>query len=256
MRNELGDGIHKPSPSQGGGTNTMPLVLLPNELLFILAKHLGPYDLNNLIRAGKGLRDILTPLLHDHAVQDYDGMSALCWASRHGYEPLVRLLLDKGFEVNTTTQDSETRNSTTTPLICAAERGHQGVVKFLLGRGAHDVSSALIAAVYRGNMAVCRTLLENGANADSWGQAPNDMSSKPALHWAVRRPYPNEAMIELLLENGAEIDIRDGSGITPLDVAWSMRLNYIVKLLLENGAKHSVYSVVLGEFTVGSRSGI
>lgn len=228
----------------------MRLVGLPNELLIILAKHLGPFDLNNLIRAGKGLRDILTPLLHNHAMQDYDGMSALCWASRHGYEPLVRLLLEKGFEVNTAAQDSETRNSKTTALICAAERGHQGVVKFLLSKGAHDVSGALIVAVYRGNMAVCRILLENGANADCWGQAINDMPPKPALHWAVRRPYPNEAMIELLLENGAEIDIRDGSGITPLDVAWSMRLNYIVKLLLKNGAKNSVYSNIGGGYSL------
>lgn len=219
----------------------MFLAGLPNELLLILAKYLGPFDLNNLIRVGKGLRDILTPLLYNYAVQDCDGMSALCWASRHGHEPLVRFLLDKGFEVNTAALDSEARDTTTTALICAAERGHRGVVRFLLSKGAHDVSGALIVAVYRGNMAVCRILLENGANADCWGQATNDTSSKPALHWAVRRPYPNEAMIELLLENGADIDIMDGSGITPLDVAWSMHLNNIVKLLLENGAKNSVY---------------
>ncbi|KAL0636064.1 hypothetical protein Q9L58_004970 [Maublancomyces gigas] len=228
----------------------MFLAGLPNELLLILAKHLGPFDLNNLIRAGKGLRDILTPLLYNYAVQDCDGMSALCWASRHGHEPLVRFLLDKGFEVNTAALDSEARDSTTTALICAAERGHQGVVRFLLSKGAHDVSGALIVAVYRGNMAVCRILLENGANADCWGQATNDTSSKPALHWAVRRPYPNETMIELLLENGADIDIMDGSGITPLDVAWSMHLNYIVKLLLENGAKNSVY-INLGDIHNG-----
>lgn len=220
----------------------MPLAGLPNEVLFIVARYLGPYDLNNLLRANRYLRDTLTPSLHDHAMQDYDGMSALCWASRHGYQPLVKLLLDNGAEVNKTTEDSEMRDSVTTALICAAERGHTEIVEFLLKKGAQGGNTALIAAVYRGNMAVCRLLLENGVNADCWGQAPNNVSSKPALHWAVRRPYPNEAMIRLLLENGAEIDIQDSSGITPLDVAWSMHLGYIVKLLLENGAKNSVYS--------------
>lgn len=48
-------------------------------------------------------------------------------------------------------------------------------------------------------------------------------------------------MIELLSENRADIDIMDGSGIAPPDVAWSMHSNYIAKLLLENSAKNSVY---------------
>lgn len=219
----------------------MPLVSLPNELLLILAKNLGPHDLNNLIRTEKGLRNILTPLLHHHAVQDHDGTNALCWASRHGHEPLVKLLLSKGFEVNTVTQDSERRNGTTTALICAAERGHPGVVRLLLSKGVQHMSSALISAVYRGNMAVCRILLENGANANCRGRATSNTPPKPALHWAVIRPYANEAMIKLLLDNGADVEIRD-SGISPLGVALSMNLDNIVTLLIENGAKNSLSS--------------
>ena len=62
------------------------------------------------------------------------GQTPLSWAAQNGHEAVVKLLLEKGADV-----ESKSSNGRT-PLSWAAENGHEAVVKLLLEKGA-DVES-------------------------------------------------------------------------------------------------------------------
>jgi ankyrin repeat protein len=56
---------------------------------------------------------------------------ALLWAARYRHEAVVKLLSEKGVELET-----KDKNYGQTPLLWAAENGHKAVVKLLLEKGA------------------------------------------------------------------------------------------------------------------------
>ena len=62
------------------------------------------------------------------------GQTPLSWAAENGHEAVVKLLLEKGADVECKSNDGRT------PLWWAAEKGHEAVVKLLLEKGA-DVES-------------------------------------------------------------------------------------------------------------------
>jgi hypothetical protein len=93
----------------------------------------------------------------------------LSWAAERGHEAVVKLLLEKG-------ADLETRddNSGQTPLSLAAESGHEVMVKLLLEKGAdletRDDNSGrtpLSLAAESGHEAVVKLLLEKGADLET-----------------------------------------------------------------------------------------
>jgi hypothetical protein len=65
--------------------------------------------------------------LMDVNAKDSDGRTPLSWAVEHGYEAIVKLLLETG-QVEVNLKDNEGQ----TPLSLAAWRGHEAVVKLLL----------------------------------------------------------------------------------------------------------------------------
>lgn len=90
--------------------------------------------------------------------------------------------------------------------------------------------TALHCATKSGREAVVRLLLENGANVNV-----NDSNGRTALH--VAAPQGGDGrIVQMLLEMGAQHDIVDVSGNTPLQVAAVYRAEGSVKALLKGGA--------------------
>jgi hypothetical protein len=117
------------------------------------------------------------------------GTTALFPACDRGHTEIVKLLLERGAEVNV--RDTFYR---ATPLTWAATKGNSEIVKLLLDKGAEGVEGVLTTAANRGDAATARVALEKG------GLKPETLSS--ALAAAMRGKH--EAIVKLLEEAGAK----------------------------------------------------
>jgi hypothetical protein len=136
--------------------------------------------------ASIGLAKIMRVLLEREGV-DADSKDEYCQtpllrAAERGHEAVVRLLLERE-GVDADSKDRYRR----TPLSCAAENGHEAVVQVLLERGGVDANS-------------------------------KDRYSRTPLSCAARRGH--EAVVRVLLEcEGVDADFKDRYGRTPLSWA-------------------------------------
>ena len=79
-------------------------------------------------------------------------------------------------------------------------------------------------AVLKSNAEIVELLLDNGAQIDI--KAKNKDQATP-LHWAVF--FQQKEMVSLLIESGANINALDANGLTPIDTA-----NYVKILVLKD----------------------
>jgi RNA polymerase sigma factor (sigma-70 family) len=150
------------------------------------------------------------------------------------------------------------------PLHVAAERGRITVVRELLQRGAdpnaanadYDGWSPLHLAVNSGHAATAALLREHGARVDIFvaaalgdaGRVRDLITEEPALG---RARGPNGAepisfaatveVAELLLDAGADLDLRDSWGQTPTRSLATQRSRHpVVEFLLRRGRRHEL----------------
>ncbi|TPP58580.1 Ankyrin repeat domain-containing protein 50 [Fasciola gigantica] len=163
-----------------------------------------------------------------------DGRSALRAASWAGHEEIVQRLLDAGADVNQ--QDAEGRSS----LIAAAYMGHVGVVEILAQAGAdlnhadEDGRTALHVAAFcvrpsETHHEVVSCLLECGANPNVF-----DCEGITPLLGAARAG--NRTVCELCLEADTDVNQADKCGNTALTLAVLGGHTSVVRLLLFWGA--------------------
>ncbi|KAG9229618.1 HET and ankyrin domain protein [Amylocarpus encephaloides] len=158
-----------------------------------------------------------------------DLWTALSLAAGGGQKAIVKLLLEKGAEL-----ESKDKNSWT-PLSMAAQNGHGAVVQLLLKRGANVEAkdqkdqTPLWWAVQNRHKAVAQLLLLNGADVEAKGK-----EDKMSLWWAAKNGH--KSAVKVLLENGVDVVSKESYGWTPL---WWVAKNGhedVVQLLLEKGA--------------------
>ena len=187
----------------------------------------------------------------------------LCDAAQDGYVDVVRLLLDRGAEVNGKTIGGWTPihyaawyghvdvatlllgrgaevnvkdNAGLTPIHYAAWYAHADVVRLLLDRGAevnvkgNDGWTPLHDAAQDGYVDVVRLLLDRGAEVNG-----KTIGGWTPIHYAAW--YAHADVATLLLDRGAEVNVKDNEGWTPLHHAAEMGHIEIVALLLDYGAE-------------------
>ncbi|KAN0129876.1 hypothetical protein V8E53_012348 [Lactarius tabidus] len=194
------------------------------------------------LRAWKNERnqnsDILQLFLDHNAdvdVCDNKGCTPLHFAARNGLLDVAQILLEHNADVNCQ------NNHGSTPLLLASEYGHPDVAQLLLDHNADlylrdaDGDTPLHCAAIGGQLEVARILLKLNVEVNS----RNEEGSTP-LHLAVRGSWSGEGstgVVRLLLEYGADVQVRDLSGKTASEVARGLQQEEIVRLLSQHSAE-------------------
>ncbi|WP_265027948.1 ankyrin repeat domain-containing protein [Wolbachia endosymbiont (group A) of Calamotropha paludella] len=184
----------------------------------------------------------------------YQG-TPLHFAAQEGNSNMVQFLLDKG--ANIEAQDAYDRK----PLHIAVDVNRLNVVNLLLDRGANlkatdmygktsldlaiqkgyedivevlkqkqlNLDKELLIAAEKGDLEKVRESIRRGANVNI-----QDRQGWTPLFWAIQKNNFN--IIELLLDNSADIKVKDNEGWTPLHWAVSLGSLDIVEHLVERGA--------------------
>lgn len=163
------------------------------------------------------------------AGQDTDDESPLALAALHGFDEVVKALLDRGADANPPGRS---------PLLCAAAGGRITVSDVLIqhidsanARTRRGLLSMLptTPGEARRYASIVRYLLVNGARANAV-----DADSDTAPHHAVVQG--SVEMVQALIAYGADLGIAGFQGTTPLTVAQAYGRDEIAPMLRHAGA--------------------
>ncbi|NXF75053.1 ZDH13 Palmitoyltransferase, partial [Sclerurus mexicanus] len=199
---------------------------------------------------------------YDVRQPDKENVTLLHWAAINNRQELVKYYISKGAVVDQLGGDLNS-----TPLHWAIRQGHLPMVMLLLKCGAdpslidgEGFSSIHLAVLFQ-HMPIVAYLISKGQNidtADFNGQTPlmltaqkalgpeptrfllkfnpslnavDNVQKNTALHWAITSG--NISAVDLLLEAGASMDIKNVKGETPLDLAYQSQNHFMVYMIKE-----------------------
>lgn len=219
----------------------------PSMMLAIVLLALAPFalmataqDMNQIPlhkAAARGDAAMIETLLSKGAsidARDSRGQTALLVATRANRTEAARALIAAGADVNAKDdiQDS--------PYLYAGARGHLDILKMTLAHGADLKSTnryggaALIPASERGHVETVRTLIAAGVDVDHVNN----------LHWTALLEAiilgdggeRHQRIVTMLVKAGANVNLADGEGVTPLQHARAKGYKAIEATLRAAGA--------------------
>jgi ankyrin repeat protein len=174
----------------------------------------------------------------DPSAHDGGGTTALSAATGANDSASVRLLLDKGVDVNLSGVALGLGIGGQTPLMNAASHGNVEVMKLLMAKKA-DVNAvgipelgrvkngpialgsmtALLSAVAYGGADAVKLLLDAGADPNA-----KDVRGMTPLMLAVATDRPDPRVVRMLIEKGANPQIKSKDGESTID--WAKKYKY------------------------------
>jgi ankyrin repeat protein len=170
----------------------------------------------------------------DFSLVDLTQSNALSLAAEQGCEIMVDVLISRGVDLNTMDE------SGLTPLGYATKVGHFNIALSLIRAGANinyqsgNSSLPLVEATLEGHDELVRLLLESGADP----RLCHGQNNITALIMAARQN--NAAIIQLLLDHGADIEAMDTYGNSALLEACHKSSFESILYLLDAGARTNV----------------
>ena len=196
-------------------------------------------EMNELHSAAAG-NDVaaITSLLAAGAeidARNADGETALLVATHANNIDAARALIEAGADVNAKDRINDS------PYLLAGARGHLEILGMTLSHGADLRSTnryggtALIPAAERGYVDTVRTLIEAGTDLDHI----NNLNWTALLEAIILGDggARHAAIVQLLVDAGANVNLTDGDGVPPLAHARSRGYSEIEKILLAAGAR-------------------
>ncbi|XP_074951078.1 palmitoyltransferase ZDHHC13 isoform X1 [Phalacrocorax aristotelis] len=233
-------------------TGPYPIVEDPSTCDIVKATQYGIVErCKELVEAGYDVRQ-----------PDKENVTLLHWAAINNRQELVKYYISKGAIVDQLGGDLNS-----TPLHWAIRQGHLPMVILLLKCGAdpslidgEGFSSIHLAVLFQ-HMPIVAYLISKGQNIDTTdfnGQTPlmlaaqkvigpeptrfllkfkpslnavDNVQKNTALHWAITSG--NVSAVDLLLEAGASLDVKNIKGETPLDLAYQSLNRFMVHMVKE-----------------------
>ena len=155
-------------------------------------------------------------------------VSAVLFSVYVGRTEIAKLLIDRGADLD---------------LFEAAATGTQERLELLLRKNPASINSfsaegwtPLHLAVFFGRINIVHLLLSKGANINI--PSKNDQRVSP-LHSALANPQ-NSAVGQLLIGAGADLNVRQSEGYTPLHYAAANGLDQVVRSLIAHSADQTI----------------
>jgi len=168
----------------------------------------------------------------DPNILDAEENNLLFVATIHDHPNVCKCLVDVyGLDVNT-----KKKNGNSTVLHHAAQNDCNELIQYYVEKGANvdepsDLGSPIEWAVMNGQLDAAAALLKLGASPD--GAVLENRTMPPPLIMATSTKETK--IVKLLLENNADVNIKDHMGWNSLHCAAEYGFNEIGQLLIENG---------------------
>jgi len=172
------------------------------------------------------------------------GETALMWAAWLGHSDLVQYLIAHGADVNHTAgldPCTPTATAGNTPLIWASRSGSVESLRLLCEAGAdvaqaaHDGTTALMAAAEELQIEAVEFLLGKQCEADPYRTDGDRPLTLVTRRWSADRTAAGR-IISLLLRAGADANVPNRTGTSPLEYAIEMQNEPTIDQLVAYGA--------------------